>query len=215
MSVRAKLFVHPISHYAVSADRMLAYKGIRAERRIVPYHDRRELLRATGQDYLPALVWNGRVVTWSRIPAFLDRVSPSPPLVPAKHAAVARALENWGHQVLEERVWRAVVTRAPRTMRDEVERWVFEEMQTRSRGSFAVLRARQAEFRRELWKYFGLVDEMVTGRDWVLEEPSVADFGMFGAISPWLTVGEKIPARFPKLASWVRRIRMIPPAMEG
>lgn len=215
MTARVRLFVHPISHYAVAADRMLAYKGIPAERRLVPYHDRRELLRATGQDYLPALVWNGRVVTWSRIPTFLDRVSPSRPLLPVKRAAVARVLENWGHQVLEERVWRAVVTRAPRTMRDDVERWVFEEMQTRSRGPFAVLRARRAEFRRELGTYFGLVDGMLAGRDWILEEPTVADFGIFGAISPWMTVGERVPARFPKLASWARRIRAIPPAMEG
>jgi glutathione S-transferase len=206
MRERVQLFTSPISHYCVSAERMLAFKGIRWESIYTPYHDRRELLRRTRQDYLPALLWNGRFVRWDEIPAFLERRRPEPTLFPPQHAALARALENWGHQVLEERVWRAVVTRVPRLLRTEHERWVFEEMQTRARGPWHVLEHRRAEFVRDLRPYLALVDEMLTGRDWILDEPSLADFGVYGSLSPWWSVGERTPAAFRRLIAWARRI---------
>lgn len=206
MPPRARLFFHPISHYCVSADRMLAYKRVPYQRVYVPYHDHQAVLRATGQDYIPALLWNGTAVPWSEIPDFLDRERAEPPLLPPGVAGLARTLENWGHQVVEERVWRAVVTEVPPVLRDDRERWVFEEMQTRARGPWHVLQARRPEFIEELQHYFGLVDEMLRGRDWVLERPTVADFGIYGGVSPWLTVGRAIPPRFPNLRRWVGRI---------
>ncbi len=206
MPRRVRLFTLGISHYCVSAERMLAYKGIPFERIYAPYHDRQELLRATGQDYVPALVWGGKSVTWGGIPDFLDRVRPEPPLLPAESAGLARALENWGHQVVEERVWRAVVTEVPPVLHDARERWVFEEMQTRARGPRHVLEARRPEFVEELQPYFGMVDQMLEGHDWILGRPTVADFGIYGGISPWLTVGHPIPPRFRNLARWAARI---------
>ncbi len=207
--MRVLLYTNPISHYCVSVERMLAYKGVRYDRVYAPYDGREALLAATGQDYIPALVWDRQPVTWAEIPAFLDRQRPEPALVPSDRAGVARALEDWGHQVLEERVWRAVVTQVPAKFRVAKERWVFEEMQTRSRGPFHVLKARRPEFVRELMPYFALVDEMVADRPWVLDRPSVADFGIYGGLSPWLTVGERIPPKFRHLARWVERVRRL------
>jgi glutathione S-transferase len=209
VAVRAELYYEPVSHYCVSAERMLAFKGIRAKQIYAAYHDRQELIRRTGQDYVPTLLWNGRAVTWDRIPGFLDKVRPDPPLLPQGQAALARALEEWGHLVIEERVWRAVVTQVPPTFRTDEERWVFEEMQTRARGPWHVLRARRAEFVKDLMPYFARVDALVRGREWILDRPSVADFGIFGSLSPWWYVGERIPARFRALAAWVERIRAI------
>ncbi|MGI0070607.1 MAG: glutathione S-transferase family protein [Thermoplasmata archaeon] len=209
MADKVRLFYHPISHYCVSAERMLRFKGVRFETVYTSYHDHQELLRASGQDYIPTLFWNSKCVTWSEIPAFLDRVRPKPPLFPPGKAGWARALENWGHLVLEERVWRAVVTRVPPTLRDDEERWVFEEMQTRSRGPWSVLESRRGEFVTELKPYFELVDSMLEGREWILDEPTVADFGIYGGLSPWLTVGEKIPARYPHVVRWAQRLRKL------
>jgi glutathione S-transferase len=209
MSDRVELYFLPSSHYCVSAERMLAYKGIRPKVIYAPYNDRQELLRRTGQDFVPTLLWNGKSVTWQEIPSFLDRVRPDPLLLPRGGEGVARTLENWGHQVLEERVWRAVVTQVPRVLKTEAERWVFEEMQSRARGPWHVLKARRPEFVRDLWEYFAFVDGMVRGKEWILDTPSLADFGIYGGLSPWLTVGEKIPARFPSLRLWVTRIRAI------
>jgi glutathione S-transferase len=204
-----RLFYHPISHYCVSAERMLRFKRIRFETVYTPYHNHQELIRASGQDYIPTLDWGGEFVPWSEIPAFLDRAQPRPELVPTGKAGLARTLESWGHLVLEERVWRAVVTRVPPTLRDDEERWVFEEMQTRSRGPFSVLEGRRPEFVADLGEYFGLVDSMVKGREWILDEPTVADFGIFGGLSPWTTVGERIPAKYPHLSRWSKRIRAL------
>jgi glutathione S-transferase len=206
MADRVELFTSPISHYCVSAERMLAFKGIPWKSIYTPYHGRRELLRRTHQDYIPALLWNGRFVRWDAIPSFLEKRRPTPTLLPAGRAALAQALENWGHQVLEERAWRAVVTRAPRLLRTEHERWVFEEMQTRARGPWHVLERRRSEFARELRPYLTLVNAMLADRDWILDEPSLADFGIYGSLSPWWTVGERIPTRLAALNGWAQRI---------
>jgi glutathione S-transferase len=206
MTDRVELYFLTPSHYCVSVERMLAHKRVRAKKVSAPYHDRQELLRRTGQDYVPTLIWNGKAVTWKEIPAFLDQVRPDPPLLPAGQEGLALTLENWGHQVLEERVWRAVVTRIPKVLKTESERWVFEEMQTRARGPWHVLEARRPEFVRDLEEYFGFVEQMLQGREWILGTPSLADFGIYGSLSPWWTSGEKIPTRFPALRAWVARV---------
>lgn len=210
MSVRPTLYTMPISHYCVAAERMLAYKGIAARSVRVPYHDKRELLRRTGQDYVPALIWNGTFVPWAEIPRWLDSKVPAPALFPPGAEGLAAALEDWGHQVLEERVWRAVVTHIPPVLADDHERWVFEEMQTRARGPFSLLAKREEEFRADLAPYLAMVDAMLEGKGWVLGEPSVADFGIFGGLSPLLTVGEKFPKELVNLRRWAQRIQRLP-----
>ncbi len=206
MAVPVRLYTMPISHYCVSAERMLALKGIRYDPVRVPYHDKRELLRETGQDYVPALRWGRTVVPWKEIPAFLEQRQPLPPLFPPGLAGEAALLQNWAHQVLEERVWRAVVTRVGGSLSDEQERWVFEEMQTRARGPWHVLKAREPEFRKEMEEYLGMVERILEGREWILGQPSVADCGVFGAISPLVAAGGAVPARFRRLRQWQARV---------
>lgn len=205
----AVLYYLPISHYCVSVDRMLAFKGLPYRKVPTTYHDRRALLQATGQDYVPTLVWNGTPVVWHQIPEFLEEAKPTPTLYPGNSKALATTLENWGHQVLEERVWRAVVTQVPQVLGEGSERWVFEEMQTRARGPWHVLEARRAEFWDEMLQYLQMVEGMVSDRPWILREPSLADFGIYGGLSPLLTVGDSIPENLPHLAEWARRIAMI------
>ena len=199
----------PISHYCVSVDRMIAFKGLSVEPVTVPYHDKTQLVADTAQDYVPALVWDGAVVPWTKIPGFLESVQPSPTLYPGGWGPVARVLEHWGHQFLEERVWRAVVTEVPATFQDTRERWVFEEMQNRARGPWHVLEQRRAEFDVDALEALGMVDALLTERPWVLGEPSVADFGIFGGLAPWLYVGRAIPTKFVDLGRWVRRIQSL------
>lgn len=188
---------------------MLAFKGIDSEIVQVPYHDKRELIEATGQDYVPALNWKGKIVEWFNIPDFLEEAKPNPTLYPGGQKGLSIALENWGHQVLEERVWRYVVTKVPPTFKDDHERWVFEELQTRARGPWHVLEARREEFRNDMLSYLGIVNSILKGRDWVLGQPSLADFGIYGALSPLLTIGEKVPDEFPELSAWMNRVESI------
>ncbi len=82
MASRPLLYSMDISHYCIAADRMLAFKGVEFDIRPVPYHDKQELIKATGQDYVPTLIWDGKTVTWSEIPDFLEGVRPTPTFYP-------------------------------------------------------------------------------------------------------------------------------------
>ena len=206
MASRPKLYAEPFSHYCVSVDRMLAFKGIAYDVVPVTYHDKRDLIAATGQDYVPALLWDMKPVFWYDIPDFLERTKPKPTLYPGNQKGVATILEHWGHQVLEERVWRYVVTKVPPKLSSDLERWVFEEMQTRARGPWHVLEMRRDEFREDMVKHLAMVDASLDGRDWILGEPSLADFGIYGAMYPLLFVGESVPRELPRLAKWVQRV---------
>jgi glutathione S-transferase len=206
MTSRPQLYTEPFSHYCVAVDRMLAFKGIAYDPIGVTYHDKRALIEATGQDYVPTLMWDGRPVFWYDIPDFLEKVKPNPTLYPWGQKGLAVVLEHWGHQVLEEHVWRYVVTKVPPKLSSDLERWVFEEMQTRARGPWHVLEMRRAEFREDMEKHLAMVDAILDGRDWILGEPSLADFGIYGAMYPLLFVGERVPDKFPRLAAWADRV---------
>ena len=82
MASRPLLYSMDISHYCIAADRMLAFKGVEFDTRYAPYHDRQEVLKATGQDYVPTLIWEGKPVIWYDIPDFLEKVRPKPTLYP-------------------------------------------------------------------------------------------------------------------------------------
>jgi len=207
---RASLYYMPISHHCVCAERILAFKGVHADIVRVPYHDKRALLAATGQDYVPALVWDGRVVPWKEIAGFLETERPTPTLFPGAQRGAAEALDEWGHLLVEERVWRFVVTKAPATFSDPVERWVFEEIQNRVRGPWTLLEQRREEFRNDLQPTLERIDRMLEDRSWVLgNAASLADFGIYGALSPLFSVGEPLPEGLPRLAAWVDRVRRI------
>ena len=209
MASRPKLFSMPISHWCVSADRMLAFKGVQVETVDVPYHDRRELIAATGQDYVPTLLWDGKPVMWYEIPDFLEAEKPTPTLYPNGEKGLATAIEQWSHAIVEEKVWRYVVTKVPPVLHDDHERWVFEEMQTRSRGPWHVLEMRREEFRQDMLKEFARIEAILDGRDWFLGKPSLADFGVYGSISPLFIIGERVPKEFPQLTAWAKRIQVL------
>src|SRR3989304_5510704 len=132
MASRPPLYSMPIPHWCISADRMLAFKGVPFDTEYVPYHDKTELIAATGQDYVPTLVWDEKPVMWYDIPDFLEAKRPEPTLYPWGQKGLAGGLGPGAQAVVEEKVWRYVVTKIPPILRSEQERWVFEEMQTRA-----------------------------------------------------------------------------------
>jgi glutathione S-transferase len=208
---RIELFGYGFSHYCVAADRMFRFKRIPFEAVRVPYHDRTELIARTHQDYVPAVLIDGRVTTWKEIPGLIETLQPNPSFYPPGQRAVATTLAQWGHLVLEERVWRLAVTEVASKISNPPERWVFEEMQTRARGPWNVLIGRREEFRADLLEYFGMVEELLQDKPWVLGAPSMADFAIYGALSPFWWVGERTPAEFSRVEEWRTRISELGP----
>jgi glutathione S-transferase len=209
MPSTVRLFWAPWSHYCVCAELQLAIKKVPATVVRVPYHDKAELIAATGQDYIPALAWDGRIVPWTEIPEFLESERPEPTLYPGGQRGLATLLERWGHQVLEEKAWRYALAKMPAVFSDPKERWVFEEMQSRLRGPWHLLESRRTEFRDELSAELGWVEATLTGREWLLGAPSLADCGVYGGLSPIRTVGEDVPESMPNLRGWVARLEAL------
>src|SRR5207245_8281295 len=143
-----------------------------------PYHDKQELIKATGQDYVPTLVWDGKIVAWQDIPDFLEAAQPKPTLYPWGQKGLAILLEHWGHQVLEERVWRYVVTKVPPVLHDDGERWVFDEMQTRAGGPWQVLELRRAGIRPDMNNHPAMVHTPLDSRQWHVGQPGLSGFGL-------------------------------------
>lgn len=61
-------FQEPFSHWCVKVTKILNYKEIKYEVKNVGYHDKTELIEATGQDYVPAIINNGQIITYADIP---------------------------------------------------------------------------------------------------------------------------------------------------
>lgn len=197
------LYQEPFSHWCIKVKKILNYKGLKYEIRDVGYHDKRELIKATGQDYVPAIVNNGQVVTYPDIPDFLEKLAPSPSIYPNGTRALAKAIENWAHYRLEEIVWRYCVTDFPKTFKDDFERWIFVEMQELKRGPLELMEVRRPVFKTDMEAHLQLVEDMLKDHQFLLsEKPSLADFAVFGAVYPLRYSGNDIPDRFTKLRTW-------------
>jgi len=201
------LFQEPWSHWCVKARKIMDYKKIKYKVNPVGVHDKRELLMATGQDYVPALVNGKQVITYAEIPDFLEVMVPEPSIYPNRTRGEAKVIENWAHYSLEDVVWQYAVPDFPKTFKDNVERWVFVELQETKRGPLGLLEARRPELKTQMEKHFQILEEMLTEHRFLLDEkPSLADFAVFGAISPLLYSGNKIPGKFEKLTTWYDKI---------
>lgn len=204
-----RLYWAPWSHYSVCAELQLAIKEVPATLVPVPYHDKTDLVAKTGQDYIPELDWDGTFVPWEAIPDFLERAVYRPTLYPNSQRGAATIIERWAHQVLEDKVWKGVVTKVADTFSDPREAWVFEYLQTRVRGPWKDLEDRREDSLRVAAAELGWVDAALHGRDWILGAPSLADCGVYGAIAPLLLVGEPVPAGLDHLRNWVNRMHSL------
>lgn len=204
------LYQEPFSHWCVKARKILSYKNIKHEIKNVGYHDKRELIKATGQDYVPAIVNDGKIVTYPDIPDYLEQMVPNPSIYPNGTRAVAKAIENWAHYRIEEIVWQYVVADFPKTFKDDLERWVFVEMQERTRGPLEVMEMRKPAFKAEMDAHLQIIDDMLKDQKFLLaDSPSLADFAAFGAIYPLSYSGNDLPQKFKNLGTWYSSIDRI------
>jgi len=210
--VTVLLYDLPISHYCVKAKRILAYKGVEFQTERAPYHDRQDLLAVSGQDYVPYLLWEDKGVAWYDIPDFVESKKPDPTLYPGKQRNLARILDSWAHDVVEEAVWKCVVFDAPKTFSDPREQWVFVELQERKRGPLEVMGLRKQEFLKGLVNVLKPAEDRLAESPFLLgEKPSLADFALFGATEPLPYTGNPIPRELPHLKAWRDRVEKAAP----
>lgn len=203
-------FQEPFSHWCVKVRKILNYKGLKYELKNVGYHDKRELIKATGQDYVPALINDDQIITYPDIPDYLEKLAPNPTIYPNGTWALTRALENWAHWRLEEIVWRYVVVDFPKTFKDDLERWVFVEIQELKRGPLEQVAARRPALKADMEAHLQIIEDMLKDHQYLVsDKPSLVDFAAFGAIYPLRYSGNELPQRFPKLRTWFDAIDRI------
>jgi glutathione S-transferase len=206
----ALLYGLDLSHYVVKVKRILAYKGIPYDFEYAPYHDRQDLLAVSGQDYVPYLLWEDKGVLWHEIPDFLEAKKPTPTLYPGGQRHLARILESWAHEVVEEVVWRYVCSDAPATFNDPRERWVFVELQERKRGPLELMAQRKPEFLKGVVSTLRPVEDRLAESPYLLgREPSLADFALYGALHPLPYTRNKLPKELPHVEEWFHRTQKL------
>lgn len=90
----------------------------------------------------------------------------------------------------------------PKTFKDDLERWVFVEMQELKRGPLELVEARRPVLKADMEAHLQIVDDMLKDHQYLItDKPSLADFATFGAIYPLRYSGNELP-KFTRLQSW-------------
>ena len=141
----------------------LAHKGLKVQSVVMPFGDRTEVRKVSGQDLVPVLVDDRKVVVDSmEIVRYLEeRFADSPPLYPRDPARRADCLVfiDWFN-----RVWK----RPPNDMEAEL---------SKPEGQRDLKRVERLG--RAMQGYLALFEQMLTGRDHLLGEFSAADIAAF------------------------------------
>jgi len=157
----------------------LAHKGFTVDRVQVPYEDRTEVRRVSGQDLVPVLVDGDRVLCDSmEIVRYLEERYPEKPrLYPSDPARKAEVLVfiDWFN-----RVWK----RPPNEITTELEK-----------PTGAVDRDRVAQLGKAMRDYLDLFEQMLIGREYLMGEYGAADMAAF----PFLKYATLHPVNDPYL----------------
>jgi glutathione S-transferase len=193
--------------YSTNVERValaLAHKGLEAEHVSVPYDDRTEIRRVSGQELVPVLEVDGLVLADSpAILRWLEERHPEPPLWPREPRARAEAdvFVDWFNHV-----WK----RAPNLLTSELEKPEGERDETRMESWRGALRESVARF-----------EALLDGRDHLLgDELGIADVIAFPFLKyPVVGLPEGDDHLFhrvlvdelrldgaPRLRAWVRRV---------
>lgn len=204
------LYTEAYSPYCAKVRKILAYKGLRYRTIPVPYHDKVRLIRDTRQDYVP-FVRDGRTdVPWNRAVDYLERLRPKPTVYPNDTREQCKILEAWEYDWFEDRVWGLVAPFLEPTFEDPAERWNFVEYWERVYGPFDATRKDPSEAWASVEPSLRLLEDCLRARDFLLAElPTAFDFAIYGDFHAMRCAALRIPARYPKLRTWYRRLDRI------
>ena len=187
----------------------LAHKDLATEYVQVPYKDRSEVRRVSGQDLVPVLVDGEKVICDSmEIIRYLEEQYPDRPrLYPADPARKAECLIfiDWF-----DRVWK----RPPYEMTEEL-----------GRPAALVNHKRVERLGRAVQGYLDLFEQLLHGREYLMGEYGAADMAAFPFVKyatihpaddPYLfhriLMDYQKPSRHPRLVEWIARVDKRPRA---
>ncbi len=201
------LYDEDYSPYCGKIRKLMDFKGLRYRTVPVPYHDKRRLLKETGQDYVPFLRDGRRRVPWTEAVDYLERVRPEPTAYPGGMREVCKILEAWEYDWFEDRVWGLVAPFLEPTFTDEVERWNFTETWERVYGPFDAVRRDPKPVWEGLAPSLAMLEACLRRRGFLLAgEPSAFDFAIYGDFHALTVAGVRIPPKYGRLARWYHRI---------
>ncbi|MEK6987624.1 MAG: glutathione S-transferase family protein [Candidatus Thermoplasmatota archaeon] len=201
------LYDEEYSPYCGKVRKLMDYKGLRYRRVPVPYHDKRRLLKETGQDYVPYLRDGRRGVAWTDAVDYLEEIRPEPTAYPDGLREVCKILEAWEYDWFEDRFWGLVAPFLERTFTDEVEWWNFTETWERVYGSFEEIRRNPKPVWEGLHPSLQRLEDRLRRRDFLLAgSPSAFDFAIYGNFHALAAADVRILPKYPRLRAWYRRV---------
>ncbi|HEY7588505.1 MAG TPA: glutathione S-transferase family protein [Thermoplasmata archaeon] len=195
------------SPYCGKVRKLMDYKGLGYRRIPVPYHDKRRLLRETGQDYVPFLRHGRRGIPWTEAVDYLESIRPEPTAYPDGLRGVCKILEAWEYDWFEDRFWGLVAPFLAPRLTDEVERWNFEETWERVYGAFPELRRNPRPSWEALRPSLQSLEACLRTRPFLLADTlSAFDCAIYGDFHALKAAGVRILPEFPRLRQWFRRV---------
>jgi glutathione S-transferase len=202
-----RLYRIPFSTNVERVALAFGHKGLQVDYVDVDPADRTVVQRVSGQELVPVLDDEGRIVVDSMtIVAYVEERHPEPPLYPADRASRAEMLIfiEWFN-----RVWK----RPPNELATELEQPAPDQ-------------ARVAALGREIADALPLFDDLLSGRDYLLGEFSAADCAAFPFLKYAVFFDEaddelfhrilrdyqRLDGRYGRLESWIHRVNEHPRA---
>ncbi len=201
------VYDEPYSPYCAKVCKILDYKGLRYRTIYVAYHDRTRLLRDTGQDYVPFLRDGQTGVPWTKAVDYLEKKVPEPTVYPDRSRGYVKILEAWEYDWFEDALWPYVAASLERTFKDPVERWNFAEQWDRPYGTFEEIRKDPKGAWSRLRPTFRMFEDALHAHPFLgTDRPTAFDFAIFGDLHAMEYAKIPLPAEFPKLRAWYRRV---------
>jgi glutathione S-transferase len=213
-----RLFKFTTSCYSAKVAKCLDLKGLAYTSEEIPYFDRQELVRASGDIKAPVLVDGGRALTESsRISAYLDETY-RPTLRPDGLLASCVVHEQWADDVLEDAVFRlaaphlgAVLSARNGDRADVLLHYRFSKERKYGAGCLEAWERDQPGLEALVVDLLAPLDRTLARRAHVLgDAPTLADAAVWGNLTP-LELGRRgwLDSTLPEVASWFHRLAAV------
>ena len=213
--MKARFFQFHSSPFCAKVRRILEYKGIEYETVEVDYVDRAELLRVSGQLYVPVLQLENEVLIDSTpIAMRLEELHPSPTIFPPGTRGVQLSLTRFFDEQLEDAIFKVALPDEIKHYRRQgkLQEAFFRLIRDRIYGAGFCdrIEKERAQNVQHMERELEPLEGALEGKGFLLGRIGLADFALYGQLWFLGFTGElKIPERFPNLRAFYQRLNSI------